>query len=153
MFSEISFRSFSIFISVIFLFGLSVFFAYTTGWYKLAQTYETDLQLSDDIASRIRNYRCQLSRDIKFSVSEPYGIAFMKTGMYVNSNFPFIGVTPSQLSLLIPWQEINKYELVEREYRFYFGSPTISILILNTDNVKELEQLSGILISDRLNNN
>ena len=58
-----------------------------------------------------------------------------------------------QPPLLIPWQEVNQYELIERQYRFYIGNPTISILILSEKAVNELEQLSGISISDRLNSN
>ena len=84
--------------------------------------------------------------------SRPRCIAFLETGIYIDSGFiplPISDLTSPKL--LIPWQEISRYEVIEdKKYSFYLGSPTITILTLSIEEVRELENLSGILISDRL---
>jgi|GEM_PF-3834393 len=154
MFSKILFP-FNILFGISLFVGAFAFFGYKTGWYELAELYKTDFKLADDnIASRVKIYRCQIGKKLDDYVSGPRQIAFLDTGIYLNTgsdSIPIFNII--QPPLLIPWQEVNRHEIVQNKYHFYFGNPTISILILGTNAVRELEELSGISISDRLNDN
>ena len=153
MFPKLPFP-FDILFGISFIFAVIIFLTYLSGWYELAELYKTDLKLADShIAARAKNYRCQISRELNNQGSGPYSIAFLDTGMYLHggsdSDSTFGVIQPA---LLIPWQEI-RYELLENKYHFHLGNPTISILSLGSKGVRELEQLSGVLISDRVNSN
>jgi len=154
MFPKIPFP-FDILLGISSFFCFLAFFGYKAGWYELAELYKTDFKLSDDnIASKVKVYRCQIGKKLDDCVAEPYKIAFLDTGIYLNAgtdSMPIFNVV--QPPLLIPWQEVNRSEIVQNKYHFYFGNPTISILILGINAVRELEQLSGISISDRLKDN
>ena len=152
MFSNIP-SPFNILFGISLFIGVFAFFGYKAGWYELAELYKTDFKLSDDnIASKVKIYRCRIGKKLDECVTGPYQIAFLDTGIYLNvgsDSIPIFNVT--QPPLLIPWQEVSRCEIVQNKYHFYFGNPTISILILGTNAVRELEQLSGISIGDRLN--
>lgn len=146
---------FDIFLGISLIAGISAFHAYKSGWYELAELYKTDLKLADDsIASKVKNYRCRIGRKPDDCVTGPRNIAFLDTGIYLNAGTSSIHIfNRIKPPLLISWQEISQHEIVGGKHHFYFGNPTVSVLILSTKAVGELEQLSGISISDRINNN
>lgn len=150
MFPKLPFP-FNLFLGFAFFLGTIVFFFYINGWYELAEFYKTSLKLSDDgIIQKSKTYRCRISKDLAGSSFSTVAIAFLDTGLYLNSGFDSFPILNTLIpSLLIPWQEINKYEVVRsNKHCFYLGNPTITILVLSANQVRELETLSSIKISD-----
>ena len=90
---------------------------------------------------KLKPIDAKLGKRLDDYVSRPYSIAFLLNGIYLSAgtdSMPVFNII--EPPLLIPRQEIN-HEIVHNKYYFYFGTPTISILILGTNAVRELEQL------------
>ena len=123
------------------------------GWIGLSKIYRTEIETDDDISQRCKTCRCNMGKDLAGNVGG-LTIAFLETGLYLNtesSSFPILRTLVP--ALLIPWQEISKYEIIEQQkYCFYLGNPMITLLSLDEWQVRELERLSEISIRDRINN-
>ena len=150
MFPKIPFP-FNLILTIGAILGGFILLNYKFGIYELAELYKTDSRYAEEVAQKGKPCRCSISKDSSGYING-ITIAFLETGIYIDSGFiplPISDLTSPKL--LIPWQEISRYEVIEGEkYSFYLGSPTITILTLSIEQVRELENLSGILISDRL---
>ena len=153
MFSKIPFP-FNLILNISIFLGIIFLFNYKSAIYELAELYKTDSRYAEEVAQKGKPCRYRISKDSTGSMTGIKGAktAFLEAGIYIDSifiHFPiFDSISPK---LLIPWQEISGYEVIEgKKYSFYLGSPTITILTLSIEEVRELENLSGILISDRL---
>ena len=150
MFPKIPFP-FNLILTIGVILGGFVLLNYKFGIYELAELYKTDSRYAEEVAQKGKSCRCSISKDSSGYING-ITIALLETGIYIDSGFiplPISDLTSPKL--LIPWQEISRYEVIEdKKYSFYLGSPTITILTLSIEEVRELENLSGILISDRL---
>ncbi|MBE9043161.1 hypothetical protein IQ255_01845 [Pleurocapsales cyanobacterium LEGE 10410] len=136
---------------VLFLALFLLFFSWVfsqAGWYELAELYKTNIKLSESIAQKTKSCTCRISKNSTGSFKGII-IAFLSTGLYLSPSILNTFIP----SLLIPWRDISNYEMLGDEYRFYLGNPTITVLTLRRETVRELETISGIEISDRLTNN
>ena len=151
MFPKIPFPL-DLFLTVSAILGGIALLNYKFGIYELAELYKTDSRYSEEIDRKGKPCRCRISKDTSGSI-KGITIAFLETGIYIDSGFiPLSIFEIISPKLLIPWTEISRYEVVQnRKHCFHLGNPTITILTLDTGEVRELENLSGISISDRLN--
>ena len=144
MFSKLPFSLNIVLFFALFLLFFILFFS-NAGWYELAELYKTNI-VSEGIAQKTKSCTGRISKNSTVSF-KGIVIAFLSTGLYLSP-----GILNTFIpSLLIPWHEIS-CDIADK-YKFYLGNPTITILILEIETVRELEILSGIEISDRLSNN
>ena len=144
---------FNLFTTIIFIsLGFAFLFS-QAGWYELAEIYETGLEFDSDLEQRSKRCRCKISKDSRGSFNGVI-IAFLESGIYLNSgggSLPVFNIIAP--SLVIPWQDISNYEIgIDGKNKFYLGNPMITILTLSAETVRELEELSEIKASDRLDN-
>lgn len=153
MFHKIPFP-FNLFLTLGAILGGFALLNYKFGIYELAELYKTDSRYSEEVERNGKPCRCRISKDTSTSSSiKGITIAFLETGIYINSGFiPLSILEIISPKLLVPWSEISRYEVIrDRKHCFYLGNPTITILTLDTGEVRKLENLSGISVSDRLN--
>ena len=151
MFPKIPFP-FDLLLTISAILGGLALLNYSFGIYELAKLYKTDQRYSEEVARKGKPCRCRISKDTSGSI-KGITIAFLETGIYIDSGFISLSILEIiSPKLLIPWSEISRYEVAQdRKHYFYLGNPMITILTLDTQEVRELENLSGISVSDRLN--
>ena len=142
----------NLFTTIIFISLIFVFLFSQAGWYKLAEIYKTDFEFDSNLEQRSKRCRCKISKDSRVSFNGVI-ITFLEAGIYMNSGGGSLAVFNTVAPpLLIPWQAISNYEITKsEEHKFYLGNPTITVLTLNAETVRELEELSGIKASNRIN--
>lgn len=152
MFPKIPFP-FDLFLNISAFLGILALWNYSFGIYELAELYKTDSRYSEEVERKGKPCKCRISKNTSTSSSSKgITIAFLETGIYIDSGFRLLSIFEIiSPKLLIPWSEISRYEVASnRKHYFYLGNPMITILTLDTTEVRELENLSGISISDRL---
>lgn len=126
---------------------------YLIGWIELSKLYKSRMKTDDSIIQKCKTCKCNMGKNLAGNMGGTT-IAFLDKGLYLNPEYDSFPILRNLVpALLIPWQEIRKYEIIEgQKYYFYLGNPMITLLSLDEEKVIELERLSDILVSDRIKN-